>query len=128
MQNCGQAGAGCLTVLNAPYYFRHAYAVCIIPGQRPSFVEIDSLKGRCSFGSHMQSTGFNSKLAALSEYVRIVDLVSTQVAYLKNRAILKCSVTFSDQSLCFISWTRNGTTYTPLIEDPFCTTNVSTPM
>eukprot|EP00731_Ephydatia_muelleri_P021018 Em0013g745a len=30
-QNCGQAGAGCLTVLNAPYYFRHAYAVCIIP-------------------------------------------------------------------------------------------------
>eukprot|EP00731_Ephydatia_muelleri_P021034 Em0013g761a len=103
-QNCGQADAGCLTVLNAPYYFRHAYAVCIIPGQRPSFVEIDSLK-------------------ALSEYVRIVDLVSTQVAYLKNRAILKCSVTFSDQSLCFISWTRNGTTYTPLIEDPFCTTN-----
>ena len=55
-----------------------------------------------------------------SDYLKIVNLAETQSVALGDSAILSCSVLFANTVYNYVTWSRNGSRYRPIEEDPFC--------
>ncbi|KAL5470966.1 hypothetical protein EMCRGX_G029030 [Ephydatia muelleri] len=90
----------CLGITAMPDYFQHAFAVCVTSDNTTSFIEILVQIG--------------------SDYLKIVNLAETQSVILGDSATLSCSVLFANTVENYVTWSRNGSRYTPIEEDPFC--------